>query len=34
MKIKITRKDIEAAGTISFRAGTTTNNFETPAALR
>lgn len=31
MKIKITRKDIEIAGTISFRAG---NNSETPATFR
>jgi hypothetical protein len=34
MKIKITRKEIEIAGTISFRAGTTSNHSETPAALR
>jgi hypothetical protein len=33
MKVKITRKDVQAAGTISFRAGTT-NNSQTPAALR
>jgi len=33
MKIKIARKDIEIAGTVSFRAGATSNN-ETPAAWR
>jgi hypothetical protein len=34
MKIKLARKDVEAAGTISFRAGTTSHNSETPAAGR
>lgn len=33
MKIKIARKDIEVAGTVSFRAGTTSTS-ETPAAWR
>jgi len=33
MKIKIARKDIEVAGTVSFRAGTTNNN-QTPAVWR
>jgi hypothetical protein len=33
MKIKITRKDVQAAGTISFRAGTTMYNSQTSVAL-
>jgi hypothetical protein len=32
MKIKINRKDIEAAGTISFCAGTTRHDCQTPTA--
>jgi hypothetical protein len=34
MKIKITRKEIEIAGTISFPAGAPSDNHQTPVARR